>query len=65
MCFFNYDANLTSVITMELKLIFFLWMTTLAVMSSTLKTSLNFEVLVLNSGYTPDIVEIFLEFILS
>ena len=57
--FFNYDANLTSVITMELKLIcfslrcWFLCMTSLAVTSSMLKTSVKFEVLLLNSGYAP------------
>ena len=58
--FFNYDANLTSVITMKLKFIFFslrCWfhcITSLAVTSSKLKTSLKFEVLLLNSGYAPD-----------
>ena len=57
--FFNYDANLTSVITMELKIIifslrcWFLCMTSLAVTSSMLKTSVKFEVLLLNSGYAP------------
>ena len=44
--FYNYDANLTSVITIELKFIFwrcwFLCMTTLAMPSSMLKTSLKF-----------------------
>ena len=44
---------------MELKIIifslrcWFLCMTSLAVMSSTLKTSVKFEVLLLNSGYAP------------
>ena len=48
--FFNYDANLTSVITMELKFIFFslrcwfLCMTSLAVTSSMLKTSVKYWV---------------------
>ena len=46
--FFNYDANLTSVITMELKFIFFslrcwfLCMTSIAVSSSLLKTAAKF-----------------------
>ena len=56
--FFNYDAKLTSLITMELKNFFSLrcWfpcMTSLAVKSSMLKTSVKFEVLLLNSGYAP------------
>ena len=56
--FFNYDANLTSVITMELNFIFFLCdvrfsVTSLAVTSSLLKLAWNFEVLFLNSGYAP------------
>ena len=47
--FFNYDANLTSVITIELKFIFLclrcwlLCMTSLTVTSSMLKTSLKFS----------------------
>ena len=46
--FLNYDANLTSLITVELKFIFFslrcwfLCITSLAVTSSTLKTSVKF-----------------------
>ena len=56
--YFNYDANLTSVITMELKTFFslrcwFLCMTSLPVTSSMLKISVKFEVLFLNSGYAP------------
>ena len=46
--FFNYDANVTSVITRELNFTFFslrcwfLYMTSLAVTSSMLKTSVEF-----------------------
>ena len=64
--FFNYDANLTSVITMDLKIIFslrcwFLCMTSLGVTSSMLKTSVGFEVLLLNSGYAPAVSSLLLE----
>ena len=52
--FFNYGANLTSVINMELSLrCWFLYMTLLAVTPSMLKTSVKFEVHLLNSGYAP------------
>ena len=53
--FFNHDANLTygtEVYFLCLRC-WFLCMTSLAVTSSMLKTSVKFEVLLLNSGYAP------------
>ena len=50
--FFNYDANLTSVITMELKFNFFLCNVGFSVWRhQRYKLSWNFEVLLFNSGY--------------
>ena len=53
--FFNHDANLTygtEVYFLCLRC-WFLCMTSLAVTPSMLKTSVEFEVLLLNFGYTP------------
>ena len=65
--FFSYNVNLTSVITKELKFFFlcelarfffFFFFASLAVTSSMLKIPWNFEILLLNFGYTPGYMEL-------